>query len=110
MEGGGIAAGPGEWWRFLGTGCCRVEGSVAQRKGLREWLLWVGLGGVKRPWEGRLGFLSRVGMLGCWEEGLVQVTVWGEGKGCAEGVDGRGRLSSSPWPFCWAPASRGWWN
>lgn len=73
--GGGETAGPGERWRFLGTGCCWVEGSVAQQKGLGVWLRWVGLGGVKRPWEGRLGFLSRVGVLGFWKEGLEQMTV-----------------------------------
>lgn len=37
--GRGVTAGPGERWRFLGTGCCWVEGSVAQQKGLGEWLL-----------------------------------------------------------------------
>ena len=53
--------------------------------GLGKWLLWVGLGGVKMPREGRPGF-SFKGVHACvlgrgTAEGLGQVTVWGAGEG-----------------------------
>lgn len=102
---GGLGPGPeggeeehlgGRASRGVGPRCsCRAWGEVETpgkwlppgggRGGLGKWLLWVGLGGVKMPREGRPGF-SFKGVRACvlgrgTGEGLGQVTVWGGGKG-----------------------------